>query len=95
MLLHMMGELLIKAQHSEALSDFAKRLADLVQSAPWEEGGSENFPDGYYFRQRFGLLEIVAQIADDSEHPDADFLLWIRGSEDSGGLMDTLAQMLV
>jgi hypothetical protein len=90
----MVQELYVKAQCSESLVEFVKRLAGLIQSGPWEERESVNYPHGHYFRKYFGPLEIVAQIADDSEYPDADFLIWVRTGEDSSGRMGILSELL-
>lgn len=89
------NSLFVKAPALASLSDFAEQLAKFVQSALWEERESVSFPDGHYFRQHFGQLEIVAQIADDAEYPDADFFVWRRKGKDLAGYMDTLARRLV
>jgi hypothetical protein len=88
------AELFVKAPRSGSLSDFTEHLAKLIQSDPWEERESVNYPGGHCFRQQFGQLEIVAQVADDTEYLDADFLVWGRQGEDSAGHMDTLARAL-
>ncbi|QOZ47208.1 hypothetical protein XH89_29780 [Bradyrhizobium sp. CCBAU 53340] len=85
----------VKAPRSMALRDFAEHLAKLAQSDRWEERDSVNYPDGYYFRQCFGQLEIVAQIADGTEFSDADFLIWVRKGEDMDRRTEALANMLV
>jgi len=74
-----MRRLFIKAPHLESLKAFAGRLAVMSQSNPWEERDSVNCPAGHYFRQSFGPVEIVAQIADDPACPTANFLIWVRG----------------
>jgi hypothetical protein len=90
-----MRQLFIKAPRSESLAHFASQIAVMSRSSPWEERDSVNYPEGRYFRQRFGALEIVAQVADDTEYPTADFLVWIRAGEDSSGHMTVLADALV
>lgn len=89
-----MPELFIKALRSDSLTAFAEQLAVMSQSSPWEECDSVHYPDGRYFRQRFGSVEVVAQVADDFEYPAADFLLWIWNSKDSEGRMDIMADAL-
>ena len=90
-----MRQLFVRAPLSASLPDFAEHLAKLIQSAPWEERESASYPDGHYFRQHWGRLEVVAQIADDTEHPDADFLVWARQDEGSAAPLDMLARGLV
>jgi hypothetical protein len=87
-----MKQFFIKVSGSQSLLHFAELLALITQSSPWEERDSVNYPEGHYFRQHFGPVEIVAQIADDSAYPDADFLVWERHG--SSGQINTLVEAL-
>ena len=64
-----------------SLDRFAATISTLIHCTA-EERDSVNFPEGYYFRLRLENAEIMVQIADDTDHPDSDFLVWVPKGDD-------------